>query len=107
MNLSPLEYEGMEHILRRLLHSNRDHRDIRSLVRRTPAGICFRDGYALEPFVVKGIHEQQGTAILTACRMDPEGFPVEQEPIYIDMKNFMDTDEFDLELLVWKMYQHR
>ena len=107
MSLSTLEYEGMEHILGRLLQSGHDDRDIRSLTERTPTGTRFRDGYSLEPFVVKGIHEQQGTAILTACRMDPEQDLPDREPIYIDMKDFMDTDEFDLDLLVWKMYLHR
>ena len=54
------------------------------------------------------IYLQDGTTILIAYKLAPDSAePTRQEfPIYIDMTDFMDTEDFDLYYLIWKMREH-
>lgn len=120
-NLSPIEYEGLEYILYRLIREN-EHRqgikvgtgmNIHHITKRTSTGIQFFTPsgpcYIVDNFRIQGIYLQDGTAILIAYRLEPDSTePLEQEfPIYIDMVDFMDCECFDLDYLIWKMKEHR
>lgn len=120
-NLSPIEYEGLEYILLRLIREN-EHRqgikagmgmNIHHLTKRTSTGIQFVPAssrlYIVDNYGIQGIYLQDGTAILIAYRLEPDSVePAEQEfPIYIDMTDFMDCESFDLDYLIWKLEEHR
>lgn len=113
-NLSPIEYEGLEYILLRLVREWESQNgipiecgmEIREIIERTSTGIRF----LLDPelfwinkrYTIQGLHLQQSTCILTAYDT------LEYEyPIYIDMTDFMDTTDFDLDYLIYKLEQHR
>lgn len=120
-NLSPIEYEGLEYILYRLVRENefqqgvknRMDLNIHDITKRTSTGIQFftptGQYYIVDNFRIQGIYLQDGTAILIAYRLEPDSTePLEQEfPIYIDMVDFMDCGSFDLDYLIWKMEEHR
>lgn len=118
LSLSPLEYEGLEYLLFRLVRENEyrqeiiDRSDIHHMIKRTTTGIHFTPPagpyYIVEDFGIKGICLQDGTAILIAYRLEPGSEePAEEEfPIYIDMREFMNSESFDLDYLVWKMKEH-
>lgn len=114
LNLSPLEYEGIEYILLRLIRAYEKSQgiepenglSIKEITERTSTGIHFKIGPGLfrltDRFLVKGAYLQDGTCILIAYNTDSlDGFP-----IYIDMMEFMDTEDFDLDYLLWKMEEH-
>lgn len=120
-NLSPIEYEGLEYILFRLVRENEFQQgvkdgmnlNIHDITKRTSTGIQFvtptGSYYIVDNFRIQGIYLQDGTAILIAYRLEPDSTePLEQEfPIYIDMVDFMDCESFDLDYLIWKMGEHR
>lgn len=120
-NLSPIEYEGLEYILYRLVRENEYQQgvkngmdlNIHSITKRTSTGIQFVPAsnrlYIVDNFGIQGIYLQDGTAILIAYRLEPDSTePPEQEfPIYIDIVDFMDCESFDLDYLIWKMGGHR
>lgn len=113
-NLSPIEYEGLEYILLRLVREweyqsgipSECGMGIKEITERTSTGIRF----ALDPeafwinkrYIIQGLHLQQGTCILTAY--DTKEY---EYPIYIDMADFLDTSDFDLDNLIYKLEQHR
>lgn len=114
LNLSPLEYEGIEYILLKLIRAYEDSQgiepenglSIKEITERTSTGIHFKIGPGpfrlTDKFLIKGAYLQDGACILIAYNTDSiNGFP-----IYIDMVEFMDTEDFDLDYLIWKMEQH-
>lgn len=119
-NLSPLEYEGLEYILSRLVTEHEHQQGIKpenglnihSMTKRTSTGINFNGPcgryYAIDDFALQGIYLQDGTTILIAYKLAPDSAePEKQEfPIYIDMTDFMDTEDFDLDYLIWKIKEH-
>ncbi|WP_270269281.1 hypothetical protein [Enterocloster clostridioformis] len=120
-NLSPTEYEGLEYILSRLVAEHEHQQGIKPedrvmihiLTKRTSTGINFTGPYGkyyvIDDFALQGIYLQDGTTILIAYKLAPDSAePARQEfPIYIDMRDFMDCESFDLDYLVWKMREHR
>lgn len=120
-NLSPIEYEGLEYILLRLVRENEYQQgvkngmdlNIHNLTKRTSTGIQFVTPtgrlYIVNNYGIQGIYLQDGTAILIAYRLEPDSTePAEQEfPIYIDMVDSMDCESFDLDYLIWKTEEHR
>lgn len=111
-SLSPIEYEGLEYILLRIIREWEYQNgilaecgmNIREIAERTSTGILFNPEsfWINERYVIKGLHLQQGTCILTAY--DNQGY---EYPIYIDMTEFLDTTDFDLNNLICKLEQHR
>jgi hypothetical protein len=107
--LSAIEYEGLEYLLRRMVSAYEiemglEHDDsIRSKFIRTPTGIEFCAGYPIDCFSVQGVYLQDDTTILIAYR---QNLLSGAYPIYIDMTNFLNKDEFEIELLIQGMYQH-
>ena len=118
-NLSPIEYEGLEYILSRLVAEHQQGiqseygLNIHHMTKRTSTGINFTGPceryYVIDDFTLQGIYLQDGTTILIAYKLAPDSAePTRQEfPIYIDMTDFMDTEDFDLYYLIWKMREHR
>ena len=114
LNLSPIEYEGIEYILLRLIRAYENLQgiapenglSIKEITERTSTGIHFKIGPGpfrlTDRFLLKGAYLQDGTCILIAYDTDSlDGFPV-----FIDMMEFMDSEDFDLEYLICKMEQH-
>ena len=119
-NLSPIEYEGLEYLLSRLIIEHEHQQGIKPeysssvhrITERLSAGIYFTGPsnkfYIIEDFAILGISLQDDTVILISYRLESDSKePTKDElPIYIDMTEFMDTEEFDLDYLLWKMREH-
>ena len=118
--LSPIEYEGLEYLLFRLVRENENQQgiqpenglNIKEITERTSTGIqCVPPSsryYIIDNFGIQGIYLQDGTAILIAYRLEPDSAEPSKEafPIYIDMTDFMDCESFDLYYLIEKMKEH-
>lgn len=111
MELMPLEYEGIEYTLLKLVKAYENQNgipetalSIRDITERTSTGIQFSidsNPFMLtKRFALRGAFPQDGTLILIAYGTDIK------YPIYIDLTEFMETEEFDLDLLLWKLEQH-
>lgn len=119
-NLSPIEYEGLEYILSRLVAEHEHQQGIKPenglnihhMTKRTSTGIQYDSAssryYIVDNFGIQGIYLQDGTVILIAYKLAPDSAePARQEfPIYIDMTDFMDCESFDLDYLIWKLNEH-
>lgn len=119
-NLSPIEYEGLEYLLLRLVQENENQQGIKPgmdlnihhMTKRTSTGIqCVLPSsryYIVDNFGIQGIYLQDGTAILIAYRLEPDSLELAEGgfPIYIDMTDFMDCESFDLDYLIEKMEEH-
>ena len=111
-SLSPLEYEGLEYLLSRLINTYQEEiedlgiRRIRSCIQRTATGIQFlpntKDPCRILGFILQGIYLQDGTCILIAHDTKEAGYP-----LLIDMTPFLNQDGFNIDLLIEKMYQCR
>lgn len=114
LNLSPIEYEGIEYILLRLIRAYENLQgiapenglSIKEITERTSTGIHFKIGPGpfrlTDRFLLKGAYLQDGTCILIAYDTDS----ISGYPIFIDMMEFMDSEDFDLDYLIWKIEQH-
>lgn len=118
---SPLEYEGLEYILSRLIREHEKQQGIKpemglivhDMTIRTSDGLqCDPPSsryYIVDNFGIKGIYLQDGITILIAYHLEPDSMELADEtlPIYIDMQDFMDCESFDLDYLIEKMEEHR
>lgn len=119
-NLSPIEYEGLEYLLFRLVRESENQQGIKPgmdlnihhMTKHTSTGIqCALPSsqyYIVGNFEIQGIYLQDGTAILIAYRLEPDSMELAEGefPVYIDMMDFMDCESFDLDYLIEKMEEH-
>jgi hypothetical protein len=104
--LSELNNEALEYLLIRMVaaHKNQllsetDYTDIRMMLHRTSTGIKFMDGYQVNGFIITGGYIQNDVPILVASK----GNTPRDDVIYIDMTDFLDCDEFDIDHLTLKL----
>lgn len=113
MNLKKIEYEGLASLMTRLLQSNELNNnlsfhtteEIRRILVYTENGFILKGNtIGLMDFVIDGIFLQNEIPILTArdTRLEFQGI---SQTVYVDMTDFLDTPEFDVDLFIWKLYK--